>query len=202
MEKHKNSGFTLVELIVSISILAVVGLGIGSFLYVSTRQYSAASAEAGVQTETQMVQNQLTQMLLDTSRGIRTAAGRLELYSYDTETNTGIKTVISYSGDKQELLYARYRLKEHSTGGGGRPEDWEIDGNAENEVLGQYVESFSAETLDAEGNILTETDTPCEAAQIRIHIGYDLNGRTWDSDFIVYPRNSIAVCSDPSVFYP
>ena len=52
--KNKNKGFSLVELIIVIGMLAIVGTMIVSFVAISSRTYSQASAEIDIQEETQL----------------------------------------------------------------------------------------------------------------------------------------------------
>ncbi len=68
--KHKNRGFTLVELIVTIAIMTIVGGAITSFLVVSQRQYNNGVAETGVQYDAQLVGNQIYDLLIDAQRGV------------------------------------------------------------------------------------------------------------------------------------
>jgi prepilin-type N-terminal cleavage/methylation domain-containing protein len=78
--KNKNSGLTLVELIVTIAILAVASTAIMGFLTVATRQYGKGNNEVSLQYEAQLANNQLMNLILDTQKGIT--------YQYNTATNS------------------------------------------------------------------------------------------------------------------
>ena len=68
--RGKNRGFTVVELIVTIAIMAIVGGAITSFLVVSQRQYNTGVAETSVQYDAQLVGNQIYDLLIDAQKGV------------------------------------------------------------------------------------------------------------------------------------
>lgn len=65
-----NKGFTLVELVVTIAIMTVVGGAITAFIVTSQKNFNSGSAEAELQYEAQLVENQLQDLLIDSARGI------------------------------------------------------------------------------------------------------------------------------------
>lgn len=190
---HRNEkGFTLVELLVSISILAVIGLAIASFLMVSTNQYRAAGAEVDVQTEAGMVESQLKNLILAASRGIDTSGDALELYSYDEEQGAWSRIQIAYLAAERELRYTRYELAEGEEG----TLVWTVEEGADSEFFARYVDSFSVQLLDGEGNELPEDAMGEKIGMIQIQISYKLNQSTYGSDFVVVPRNTV-IKTDP-----
>ncbi len=76
-KKINNLGLSLVELLVTIAIIAIVGGAITSFIVVAQRNYTQGSAETDIQTEAQLVSNQLRELMIDTARGIS--------YSYNSD---------------------------------------------------------------------------------------------------------------------
>ena len=60
-----NLGLSLVELIISMAILAVVGTTIGGAMYVSSRSYTRGSAEINVQEEAQIASNLICDWIVD-----------------------------------------------------------------------------------------------------------------------------------------
>lgn len=71
----QNAGLSLVELIITIAILAVVGTAIGQFVLVGLNSYKHANNEVSVQQEAQMAMNQMTDVIIDT-------AGSVNCYVY------------------------------------------------------------------------------------------------------------------------
>lgn len=69
-EVHKNSGFSLIELLIAISILAVISVTIVSFMGTSSRTYTKNSTEATLQSEAQLVANAVTDFMIDCTTNI------------------------------------------------------------------------------------------------------------------------------------
>lgn len=91
-----NRGISLVELIASIAILALVSGAILGFFLFSTRQYHKGSSESTVQNEAQMVIGRLENLIINASDGVGTnAAGDvLYLFNHEVENGVGGKTYI------------------------------------------------------------------------------------------------------------
>lgn len=68
--KLNKKGFTLVELICAIALLAIVGLSVAGFIMMSTRTYGTAAEQVDVQYEAQQALNQIKEMVLDANRGV------------------------------------------------------------------------------------------------------------------------------------
>ena len=60
-----NNGYTLVELIVTIGVMAIVGGAIAAFVVTAQRNYNYGSAETDLQYEAQLVVNQLQDLVMD-----------------------------------------------------------------------------------------------------------------------------------------
>lgn len=197
MEK-KNSGFTLIELIISMAILAVLGIAIGTFFYTSTRQYGRASAEVELQTESQMVANQMRNLIYDTTQGIYTVQNEdgayqstdsLILYGYDERKDRETKILLEYQSDAQQIVYTRFYMNTDEE----NAEHWEVDGDTKEECFARYVTSFSVDLCDGEGNLLTQESGKNLVEQVRLSLFYQLNQNTYTSEFSVTPRNTIYI---------
>lgn len=194
--KRKNAGFTLIELVISMAILAVLGTAIGSFVYTSIKQYHAASSEVWVQTEAQAVQNQIQNLLIDATKGISADASELRIYDYNPDASAGHqkeKVCISYVSADKELLYAGYQLDES----GGTGAVWKPD-DAGKENFAANVTAFSVTLYgreDASGNrkLLSAADAGERIEEVAIHISYQMEQRKYESDFVVSPRNQVVV---------
>lgn len=187
-----HKGFTLIELVISMAILAVLGTAVGTFLYTSMKQYHAASSEVSVQTEEQMVQNQLQNLLLDATKGICFATDALNIYNHDTDTGKKEKIVISYVSADEEILYTKYYLDETNPVAGSV---WKIEDGAVDESFAGYVNDFSVKFYDAAGTELADmaADAGQEISQVKVHIRYQLEKKKYESDFVVAPRNDVVV---------
>ncbi|MCR5650718.1 MAG: prepilin-type N-terminal cleavage/methylation domain-containing protein [Lachnospiraceae bacterium] len=71
-----NKGFSLVELLIALTIGAILVAGIGSIMIVSSRSFSSTSAEAGLQSSAQIVMDHIQDVVVDANKKI--------VYSYTT----------------------------------------------------------------------------------------------------------------------
>ncbi len=66
--KTGSAGLSLVELIISLAILAVVGTAVGGAMYISSRSYTRSAAEVNVQEEAQVACNLISDWLIDATK--------------------------------------------------------------------------------------------------------------------------------------
>lgn len=74
--KENNKGFTLIELVITLAIVAILSLAAFSFAIVSSRTYQKQTKDVEVQYESQLAMNQIQELLID--------AGKAVSYSYDS----------------------------------------------------------------------------------------------------------------------
>ena len=68
---RKNSGFTLVELVVVMAIMGILGLAVVGFIGTSTKQYKYASKDVDLQYEAQLTMNQIGDLIIDAQKGVK-----------------------------------------------------------------------------------------------------------------------------------
>ena len=73
--RKNQKGFTLVELIIAVAILAIVMLAVGGFIVVGSRSYTSANTDIMLQQEAQLALNQISDVIIDTTDSINYGNG-------------------------------------------------------------------------------------------------------------------------------
>ena len=123
-KKNKcNSGFSLVELVVAIGILAVISTIVAFMMTSSSKNYSRMSVETQLQSEAQLVANAISEYAIDSYNAENLCAETLDS-SYD---NTENKILVlhslardgveyDYGWNPYSLSYTEYYIKDETTG--------------------------------------------------------------------------------------
>lgn len=87
---RKNSGFTLVELVIVMAIMGILGLAVTGFIGTSTKQYKYATKDVDLQYEAQLTMNQIGNLIIDAQKGVKyepaTVAAPVEVASVNPES--------------------------------------------------------------------------------------------------------------------
>ena len=90
----KNRGFSLIELVVSIAILAIVGMVLVGFMSVASKTFRSINSDVNLQYESQLTVNQLKDLIVDSNRGI----------AYGLQPIVGAFTPVNYEIDNSETI--------------------------------------------------------------------------------------------------
>ena len=86
---RKNSGFTLVELVIVMAIMGILGMAVTGFIGTSTKQYKYATKDVDLQYEAQLTMNQIGNLIIDAQKGVKyepaTVAAPVEVASVNPE---------------------------------------------------------------------------------------------------------------------
>lgn len=71
MRMRKNQeGFTIVELLIAVTILSIVVAAVCGFILVGSRSYAAGNSDISIQQEAQLALNQMSDVMIDTTRSV------------------------------------------------------------------------------------------------------------------------------------
>lgn len=189
-KKENNRGLTLVELLVSITILTIVVGAAMSFFVHAINLYHRGSQEANLQNEAQLTMTQLQSMVVNASHGVSVGVGSpslsgKNLYVYNRETDaTGVNqykvTHVYQDGEKLMYCYMNYSLNPDGSSS--------LSADKENPlVLSEYIENF---TVD-----LTQLQSK---NSIDIQLDFKCKDRTYSTRNTFLLRNSISREADGS----
>ncbi|MCH5274826.1 MAG: prepilin-type N-terminal cleavage/methylation domain-containing protein [Lachnospiraceae bacterium] len=171
--KDDNRGLTLVELICAIAIMSLVGAAVSGFMIVGANTYRSGTTEVELQTEAQMIVNQIGDLVIDTTSTITpegaTAATAIAIERSDRRYE------IEHAGT--EVLYSEYRI---DTSGAV------VGIVAEDQLLGENVTTFQADISDFPTN-----------GVLRLYLKLEKDERSFAAYYTIMARNgSISVTAD------
>lgn len=207
----RNKGFTLIELVVSMAILSVIGIGIAGFVYVSLQQYLLSHSEVDIQYEAQVTQNKIQDMIMDVTDGISVSSSGntiLYLYDYDGQTDRKLRTQLMFQPAEAKLYYQKWYLDESDTSEGPAG-TWHREPGSSEEILSEFVEEFKVtlygEAKGAGGDIkheeITGQNTGSRIKKVDIHLKYRIRQRQCELDCTVAPRNRVIESRDAALLY-
>lgn len=106
--RKDQRGFTIVEVLVATAILSIVVLTVCAFIVVGSKSYASANSDINVQQEAQLSLNQMSDVLIDTTRSVNyvgyDAGGNMEKALKDAEFTftPEDKSLIMYNGVVEE----------------------------------------------------------------------------------------------------
>lgn len=108
----ENRGFSLIELIVTVAILAIVGGIIAAFMLSSTRVYQSADSEVNLQYEAQIAMNQIKNYVMEANEGITSNGNQ---YLIDSNRNDDfIEDVLTWDETEQAIYYEQIKNPQSS----------------------------------------------------------------------------------------
>ncbi len=176
--KRNHRGFSMIELITAIAILAILATAVVYVMNSSSKTYSELSVEAQLQSEAQLVANMITELAIDSSDALNVA---VDTYNQNYDEAEGKILVLDSTLDSVKKQYVigkkqgenKLYLAERTYDAANST--W---GALTEALLGEYISAFTVDTSRVEKeNVLMFT------------LSYTKNGRTYDGNYQVLMRN-------------
>ncbi len=161
MKAGNNKGYSLVELLLAIFILALVMAGVVSIMRATSVSYRNGNFEVNVQTEAQIVANQIEELLVDADTSV----------SYNS--STGVYTIVNHGVSHQLKYDSSESTIQYQSGSGG----WSL--------MAEYVEGFSID------GISTNTSEVACDNKVTVNVTMNNQGYKYTAVKDVYYRNAI-----------
>ncbi len=172
--KMNNKGYTLVELLLTLAIFSIVMLGIAMIMRTTSVSYKDGTNEVTMQTEAQIVANQIEEIFMDGTRNYCT--GSVSGNKYYGITSDNASHFIIYKATDEEIWY-------QSKGPGETTPDEEAGGNWS--LMAENVAS-----IKIDGYSITPDSEDCDN-MITVTVGLDRDGYVYTATKDIYFRNSI-----------
>lgn len=207
---NDQRGFTMIELLIGVVILSLVIVAIGGFIVVGSRSYAAANTEIILQQEAQLAMNQISDVIIDTTRSVNYAGyngsewvaaekdadftsevtDKSLILCNGVDTVDGDGNVVTEEGSGNKKNYQIYYEKGADGEGTLYYSEIEVteEGKAENfpeddrVVLAEYVTDFSVDLSQV-----------VEKRVVQISMTYENNNKTYSTSNNITIRNKVGV---------
>lgn len=143
--KKNQKGFTIVEMIVAIAILAVIGTGVTSLLVSGANNYKKQRQDIDLQYEAQLTINQLQDMIISTTKALNfDVNGDSSEKTFTISDKSSCYEIVWKKSDNR-LYYTKYTLSQDASGVVSKT----ADASADNVLMTQYIDSFDIDLSDA-----------------------------------------------------
>lgn len=199
---RNQKGFSLVELVITMALLAMVSLAVSGFIATGSRTYVNTNREIQVQKEAQLSVNQMTDIIIDVEKGVQYVDGTCELTEGATSA-TVVKRELKLYNEKNNKSYLLrfyggsdmienekenciYLLEGVDVGTGGVID---IQFTGEEYLLAQYVEDFNVDISELADK------------RMEMRVKYTMDSRSYETKETVKLRNDIAASTNLSEIY-
>lgn len=142
MIRKNQKGFTIVELIIAVAILAIVTLAVCGFIVVGSKSYTSANTDIMLQQEAQLALNQMSDVIIDTTDSI----------SYSVGDASDLQPVLKdseYAGEATDKSLAVVNRKD-DTSNNDNSSYWFYWSKDYEKIYFGEIEGIDAATTDAE----------------------------------------------------
>lgn len=192
--EQDNKGLTLVELLVSMTVLSIVSLAIFSFMVFASKTYNKANGETNLQSEAQMTINRMENLIVSATNGVgadpkepEDAAKKLYVYNHAAKEDGMVEyRIISIYQEDNKLMYQydTYGLDEFGSK--------VITPGSAPAVISDYIEDFSVNLTKLLSN-----------QEVTVNLKMKNGQKTYETSNTFYMRNRIVqkVSSDADDYF-
>lgn len=203
-----NRGLSLVELLITVTILALVIIGAATFMLTGSRSFAKGSADANVQGEAELAVNQIEDLIIDVNGGVDFTddddASTLTMYHVEADGSSGVavnkKRTVKWNKSDNKIYSSECTVTKDPTTGVYTEVDPTIDPTAyTDQLLAENVTDFNVDLSDK------YTETAKDGTDIEIVrsvvIRVDCLDGTGKSTYATTPtitlRNRLMISSSP-----
>ncbi len=183
--KFDSKGFTLLELLISVTILAIVSGMILGFLTSGANTSRSVSFEAKLQYESQVAMAQLQEYLIDCNGGVCFDAGAETLYIANTQEDADGNlsyTLQTFRLQNDSLLYDKQEIDTNAS-----PGYYTIDSSSyQPHPMADHVRQFE---------VTVETSASSGLSRAKVTLGFSGGGRDYETSQDIALRNPIYIRS-------
>ena len=201
--KKNHKGFSLVELVIVIAILAILGIAIYGFFHTSSRAYSSTSKEVDLQYEAQLVTNQLDNLIIDSTKGVD--------YWYTKASGENVQIISDKSIDNLEEVIEKTFIISNEN----ESKETEMYSIVWNKKTQKVMMAKGKETKDADGKVVQTFGEPALMAEyvqgfgvslervksqrvVEFHFDFVNGDRNYDTNHNITLRNNVLVNNLPN----
>ncbi len=159
--KKKNKGFTLVELLVSMGVFAIVMVQIGNLIVNSTRLYQRGTLEVDLQSEAQHALQIMEEFMIDATVSVNSVSGmtlNLTTLAEESTTVSGTSLTTIYTHDRyldEDCVYKFFVAKTDDDVTGQLYLYSDAGGSITVEAVSNYIASVSVDLAHYEDDYCT-----------------------------------------------
>ena len=178
--RKNNKGFTLVELMVAITISVIVVGAIWQFMLISTRTYENQKTITDLQQEVQQTMNHIENIVIDADRAVEVVTDEPnETETMEVYSATKVSKLI-WNKTEKTLTYTETPVNK------GKP----VNDKTESALLANGVEDFKVDMSKVESNKI-----------IKVAMEFSRKGKTYNAARNIALRNTIIVNNDTDEVY-
>ncbi len=113
----ENKGFTLIELMISLTIFAVLVTAVFSFMLAGSRSYSSVTSRLNLDVQSQLSLNQLESYIIDCNAGLYYADNTLYIFNKGTSGTQYDVHVFKYDDASNQIKYGYGKNAANLVGG-------------------------------------------------------------------------------------